>query len=298
MKKILLALAAFALTASANAQFVVGVHLGGSYSGGTVTPTNTEYVGVSRLTGNDTVYHSPNDTLTLRTPWGVTGGFKFGYQTGRLQFGISGSFSWDHYKEEMSATEYYSDISQYSDCPYFIVNPTRIPDIQEWTGWHKWQQSSITIAPYVRYEVIQMGDAAFFLELNGYFKRSFQPRRHDFVDFYWLEMHNTIDSSFTIPDHASSIGLKMTPGLSWQLTPHCYVDLYLDVLALSYDRTTRTHVHTFETWDVIAEPNVVARREETTTVTNTTALGFDLNGTPATGAAGRSWVRVGFNYTF
>jgi hypothetical protein len=76
------------------------------------------------------------------------------------------------------------------------------------------------------------------------------------------------------------------------------VDLYLDVLAISYDKTTHNHVHTFEMWDVIAEPNVIARREEVSTSTTTTVLGFDFNGSSVHSPANRSWVRVGFNYTF
>lgn len=298
MKKTLLTLAFIALITTVNAQYVVSVQLGGSYSTGSMTPTPTTHTGISRLTGADTIFFIPNDTITMANPLGLTGGFKFGYQVGRTQFGLSASFSWNHYKSDMSPNDYYQYISGYSDSPFFVVTPGRIPNIKDWTGWYKWQQSSFTIAPYLRYELIQMGDVAFFLELNGYYKRSFQAKRHDYVDFEWLEMRNTIDSTYRIPDSSTSLGVKLTPGLSWQLTPHCYVDLYLDVLAISYDKTTHNHVHTFEMWDVIAEPNVIARREEVSTSTTTTVLGFDFNGSTVHSPANRSWVRVGFNYTF
>jgi len=298
MKKILLTFAFIALISTVNAQFVVSAHLGGSYATGSMTPTQTEHVGISPLTGADTVYYIDNDTLTMPNPLGVTGGLKFGYQIGRLQFGISGSWSWSHYKQEMSPREYYDYLSGYSDSPFFVVKPNKIPDIKEWTGWYKWQQHSFTIAPYLRYELIQMGDVAFFLELNGYYSRTFQAKRHDYVDFVWLEMRNTVDSTYRIPDSSTSLGVKLTPGMSWQLSPHCYIDLYLDVLAFSYDKTTHISSHTYEMWDVIAEPNVIARREENTTTTTTTAMGFDLNGLPGHSASNRSWVRVGFNYTF
>ncbi len=297
MKKILLNLTLIALMATANAQFVVSAHLGGYYTSGTMTPTQTEHVGISRITGNDTVYYIDNDTVTMPNPLNVSAGLKFGYQFGRLQFGISGSYSWSHYKQDMTPLEYYNDLSQFSDCPYFVVNPSKIPNIKDWTGWYKYQQSSFTIAPYLRYELIQMGDVAFFLELNGYYTRTFQAKRHDYVDFEWLEMRNTVDSTYSIPDSSTSLGVKLTPGMSWQLNPHCYIDLYLDVLAFSYSRTTHIYSHTYETWDVIAEPNVVARREETTTTTTTDVLGFDFNGVPGQNTH-RSWVRVGFNYTF
>ncbi len=298
MKKTLLIFAFIALVAVANAQFVVSAHLGGSYATGSLTPTTTEHVGVSTLTGNDTVYYINNDTTTMPTPLSVTAGLKFGYQIGRLQFGISGSYSWSQSKQEISPEQYYNYISGYSDCPYFVVNPNKIPDIKDWTGWYKHQQSSFTIAPYLRYELIQMGDIAFFLDLDAYYTRTNQATRHDYVDFEWLEMRNTVDSTYSIPSSANSLGVKLTPGMSWQLDPHCYIDLYLDVLAFSYDHTTQEQSHTYETWDVIAEPNVVARREETTTTTTTNKLGFGLNGLPQYSLAGRSWVRVGFNYTF
>lgn len=298
MKKTLLTFAFISLVAVANAQFVVSAHLGGSYASGSLTPTTTEHVGISRLTGNDTIYYTSNDTTTMPTPLSITAGLKFGYQIGRLQFGISGSYGWSQSKQEISPEQYYNYLSGYSDCPYFVVNPNKIPDIKDWTGWYKYQQSSFTIAPYLRYELIQMGDVAFFLELNGYYTRTSQAKRRDYVDFEWWEMRNTVDSTYNVPSSSNSLGVKLTPGMSWQLDPHCYIDLYLDVLAFSYDRTTQKQVHTYETWDVIAEPNVIARREETSTTTTTTRLGFDLNGLPNHSLASRSWVRVGFNYTF
>lgn len=298
MKKILLTFAFIALITTVNAQFVVSAHLGGNYATGSITPTQTEHVGFSDITGNDTVYYIDNDTITMPNPLNVSAGLKFGYQIGRLQVGISGAYSLSHYKQEMSPTQYYSYLSEYSDSPFFIVKPNKIPDIKDWTGWYKYQQTSFTIAPYLRYELIQMGDVAFFLELSGYYTRTFQAKRQDYVDFEWLEMRHTIDSSYRIPDSSTSLGVKLTPGLSWQLDPHCYIDLYLDVLAFSYDKTTHIHSHTYETWDVIAEPNVIARREETTTTTTSTFMGFDFNGLPGHSTANRSWIRVGFNYTF
>jgi hypothetical protein len=69
-------------------------------------------------------------------------------------------------------------------------------------------------------------------------------------------------------------------------------------MAFSYDRTTRSHMHSYESWDVIAEPNVIARREEITTTTTTSVLGFDFVGSTLLSPTNRSWVRVGFNYTF
>lgn len=297
MKKLLLSFAFIVLIATANAQFVVSAHLGGNYTTGSTTPTQTEHRGYG-VTGNDTIYYFDNDTITMANPLNVTAGLKFGYQIGRLQFGISGSYSWGHYKQEITPADYYSHISQYSDSPFFVVTPNRIPDIKDWTGWYKYQQSSFTIAPYLRYELIQMGDVAFFLELNGYYSRALQAKRHDYVDFEWWEMRNTVDSTYHIPQTSTSRGVKLTPGMSWQLSPHCYVDLYLDVLAFSFDRTELYSSHTFETWDRITSPNVIAIRTETTDLTTIDRIGFDFNGLSGLSVANRSWVRVGFNYTF
>ena len=78
----------------------------------------------------------------------------------------------------MEPDQYYYYLRESSESPFFVVNPARIPKITNWTGLYTIQQSSFTIAPYLRYELIEMGDLAFFMELNAYYTRTFEGKRH------------------------------------------------------------------------------------------------------------------------
>ena len=293
MKKILLTISLIALATTANAQFVVSAQLGGSYAFGSTTPDAT-YTGISLLTGNDTTYAVPTDTLTHDNPLYLTVGFKFGYQIGRLQMGLAASFAWSHDRCDMSPSQF----NRNRILPDHLnpLNPNA-PNT-DYEGWYIQRRSSFTISPYLRYEVIQLGDVAFFMELTGYYTRTFQPIRHDFIDWYCYEMHNTIDTTYHILDSASSFGARLTPGLSWQLSPHCYVDLYLDVLAFTFDRTTHINTDILDEYISTSGTPTLASRTTTTITTTTTDIGYGVNGSKLLSPTSRNWVRVGFNYTF
>ena len=164
------------------------------------------------------------------------------------------------------------------------------------TGWYKQYRTSYTIAPYIRYELIQLGDLTFFAELNGYYTKVNNARHHDFLDWYYREMHNTIDTSFVIPESSVSMGAKITPGLSWQLSPHCNIDLYLDVLAFTFDYTVLSKRTVIDEYDYTTLPRVLARRTTIDATTTSTEMGFAVTGSPLVN--NRNWIRVGFNYTF
>ena len=293
MKKILLTIGLIAFVGMANAQFVVSAQLGGSYAFGSSTPDST-YTGASMFTGNDTTYAVPTDTLTHDNPLYATAGFKFGYQIGRLQMGLAASFAWSRLRSDMSASEF--NLNRILPVHNNPLNPGA-PNT-DYEGWYVQRRSSFTISPYLRYEIIQLGDVAFFLELTGYYTRTFQPVRHDFVDWYCYEMHNTIDTTYHILDSASSLGAKITPGLSWQLSPHCYIDLYLDVLAFTFDKTIHINTDILDEYIYTSGTPTLASRITTTVTTTTTDLGFGVNGSNLLSPTGRNWVRVGFNYTF
>lgn len=284
-----------AAVAVSQAQFVISAQLGGATTSGAITPTPSHHIGISPITGADTSFTKPNDTIIYPQTMDFTGGFKIGYQSGRIQAGIAASFSWGTANGDLSARDY---AELYKDNPYSVVQEHYIPNIKDYTGWYRENRWSLNIAPYVRYEAISLGDVAFFLELNGYYRRTFQPKRHEFVDFYRLEMHNTVDTTFRITDSATSIGIQVTPGLSWQLTPHCYIDLYFDLLAFGYNKSTQNTVVVKEDWDRITYPYVLARRETTSTSTTLTTLGFQTLGTPVLSSSHQNWVRIGINYTF
>lgn len=293
MKKIFLILSLMALATTASAQFVVSAQLGGSYALGSTTP-DANYTGISLLTGNDTAYAVPTDTLRHDNPLYLTVGFKFGYQVGRLQMGLAANFAWSHLRCSMAPAEF----NQNRIMPAHLnpLNPNA-PN-KEYEGWYKERRSSFTISPYLRYELIQMGDVSFFLELSGYYTRIGQPVRHDFADWYCYEMHNTIDTTYHILDSASSLGAKITPGLNWQLTPHCHIDLYLDVLAFTFDKTTHINTDILDEYIFTSGTPTLASRTTTTVTTKTTDIGFGVNGASILSPTGRNWVRVGFSYTF
>lgn len=293
MKKILLAIAMLAFVTAAQAQFVVSAQLGGSKIQGTTT-YNAQFTGLSPETLADTSYFIDMDPTSMQNaPLSLTGGVKFGYQFGKLQVGITGSFSFSHFKNDLSGLEYYNLHSEY---PYVIISPNK--DVEDYIGWYKQYQMSYSVAPYARYEVIQFGDVAFFLELSGFFKQSLKPTREDFIDFYWMEMHHTLDSTFRVDDECMSFGAAITPGLSWQLTPHCYVDLYFDLMSLAYRHSTRTVIEVIDKWDVLTDPYILSRRQTNTITTTESFLGFGLNGSSSLTDNTRNLVRVGINYTF
>ncbi|MCQ2283060.1 MAG: hypothetical protein MJZ99_10640 [Bacteroidales bacterium] len=295
MKKILLTIFMLATAAISQAQFVISAQLGGATTSGAITPTPSQYLGFSPLTGADTTFFYPNDTLTYPRTMDFTGGIKFGYQSGRIQAGLAASFSWGTAKGDLSAKDY-ADL--YRNNPYAVIKDNYISQMSDYTGWYRENHWSLAIAPYLRYEAITLGDVAFFIELNGYYRRTFQPKRHEYVDFSRMEMRNTVDTTFRITDSSTALGVQLVPGLSWQLTPHCYIDLYFDLLAFGYDKTTANNITVKEDWDLITYPYVIARRETISTSTTITTIGFQTLGTPALSSAHQNWVRVGINYTF
>lgn len=293
MKKIILSIFMLVLAGIANAQFVVSLQLGGAHST-TATAQSNNYIGQSTLTGIDTTYSWNDDIINTETPFTLNGGLKFGYQFGSLQVGISGAFNWSRSHNDMSALEYHKQNSWYPFCPIFT--PTQ--EIEDYEGWNEITQYSFTIAPYARYEVIKLGDVAFFLELDAFFKKSLKPSRHDFVDFYWMDMHNTVDSTFIIDDQVTALGATIIPGLSWQISPHCGFDLYFDIMALTFQQSTRVNVVTEDKWSTMTVPYNLSRREVSTYTTTETIIGFGAKGSTLLSPANSNWVRVGFNYTF
>ena len=288
MKKILFTLGLIALTTAAQAQFLVSLHLGGASSSGN-SSTVVAFQNADTSYSNTTEYTAPK-------PLTLTGGAKVGYQFGRLQVGLSGSYSWSHSSGDLTMAEFNAEDSTYGVHFPMTASGEMLPDVKDYVGWFKQHTYSYTIAPYVRYELVQVGDVALFTELSFYFGMSGYTQRHDSLDWYYRELHYTIDTSYEIQHKAFSLGAKITPGLSWQIHPHCYVDLYLDFLSFIFDKTTYKNIDEIRTYDYTAEPRVLSRRTTITTTTKTTDLGFGVQGTPL--LSNRNWVRVGINVTF
>lgn len=280
-----------AFMASASAQFAVSAHLGGSYLTGGSTFSAVHH-GVSMML-TDSVYNVDMDPVNNDTPLNLTGGLKVGYQFGSIQVGLSGSFSYSYVKGDFTPQDYNRHNFNLKPSDKLNLN-WQYDDLQ---GWYNRRQTSFTIAPYFRYEVIQLGDVAFFLELDAFFTKMNQPKRHEFLDFYHAEMHHTIDKDSTILDEATILGAQVIPGLSWQLAEHCNIELYFDILALGYSQCKETVVSVQDEY-MTTPPYVLSLRTTVTDEITTKNIGFGTNGIPTIAANSRNWVRIGFNYTF
>lgn len=305
----------------ANAQFVVSLHLSGSLPSYSQT---TDYSTLYRNYiyeeenipapggGVTPVYHfrgyhdstaTSQNTLISDDYYSIGAGLKLGYQIQRLQFGISGSFHYHHTSASQDATRYLAnnpncDVqSLQRQAQASLLNPDTVI-LDNYQGSFSQYYTSFTIAPYFRYEIVQAGDIAIFLEANAFYSKTNKPRHHDFLDWYYYEMHSTIDTTFDIDHQTVSLGALITPGLSWQLSPNCLIDLYFDCLALGYRNTTQTTVTVFDEYDYTASPRVLSRRTTTTVIDKSSHLGFDLNAAPTAKNNYSSWLRVGFSYTF
>ncbi len=283
MKKFLTILSAVvALAGSARSQFVVSAHLGGSYTkaGGSWALEHHTFDSLNTVFDTTAAYSNP-------IPINLTGGLKFGYQVRRLQFGISGSFSWGQVDGNMTVYDYAKQNQAFDTNLY----------TNRFVGKYHQTMKSYSVAPYVRFECIQFGDVALFLELNGYYAAAFKPHRRDTVDWYYRDMHNTIDTSYDVEHTSNAFGAKLVPGMTWQLSPHCHVELYLDFLAFAFDRTIEKETTVVDEFDTFEEgTRRVSRRTTTTSTTTSDYMGFGITGTPL--LTNRNWVRVGFSFTF
>lgn len=315
MKKILLTIALITCAVAGQAQFVVSMHLNG------IRPTYNQSTDYSTLYHqyNVEVEYPPNDpshpiyhfngyndsVVTSQQQYdadkyiALGGGLKIGYQVQRLQFGISGNFNWHYTTADQDAARY---LRANPNCDINVLKQQAgLPDtmiLEQYTGWLKEYYTSFTIAPYVRFEMLQAGDIALFVEANGFFSKVNKPKHHDYLDWYHKEMHHSIDTTFDVDHSTISYGALVTPGLSWQLSPHCLVDLYFDFLAIGYRYTKETTVDVYDEYDYTATPRVLSRRTTVTTTVEDTHLGFDLQAAPMSNRNYHTWVRVGFSYTF
>ena len=286
MKRILLTLALAVFTLSANAQFFISANVGGNKFSGT-THTHTQISVVA-----DIEY----DTVSfLESTTSFTGGLKAGYKFGKAQIGVAGSYSM------------YNSIHQ-------PLDPTLVPIIgnimPNWvsSGEMSSHGASFTVSPYFRYDILTAGDVALFVELHLFYSQMMNPTIDSVSVNNHMEMNGApvITSYFTwdtasavVPRNSTSYGVRVTPGLSWQLTNHCGIDLYLDFLSLAYTKINRTDTRLDYNFKVSGAGTVTYDYTATTINTSSTEWGGGLMGTPLLTEQGvNNWVRVGFNFTF
>lgn len=277
MKKIVITLVLAVFAFAANAQFVISANIGGNMtSGNTTTTTHITVVTDSTITNSVPMVSTTN----------FTGGIKAGYKFGKFQAGVAGSFSMYTYENQPLD-------------PTIIPIPGNVVNTIMSDGIMSTKGNVITVAPYFRYDFLTAGDVSLFAELSFFYSMSNNPTVH-------ATLHNEgpmnfildMDSTFARPLNTTSMGVNLVPGLSWQLSKNCGIDLYLDFLALAYSSTTtfRTEIE----YDY--RFNGVELTYGTTShdiVTTESSFGAAITGTPLLTQLGtNNWVRVGFNFTF
>lgn len=217
------------------------------------------------------------------------GGFRFGYKTGKVMFGVGANYSM-------------------SSVTTATLDPQLIPIVPATyavtTGEMTTKASTITVAPFFRYEIIKAGDIALFAELNAFYTMQQDPTvtasRSMVLKGTTLAVPLP-DTTFTQTRNATGYGARITPGLSWQLNKLVSVDLYLDFLSIAYASfTTTSTVYNFE-FRLSPSGNYIVS-DETTTTTNTdktTDMDLGIFGAPNWAASDPgNFVRVGINFTF
>lgn len=278
MKKIVLTLALAIFAFAASAQIVISANIGGSMTSGNSYIRTVQEGGLEFEN-----YH----TTPLEATSSFVGGIKFGFQFGKCQAGIAASYN--------QATLY--------NMP---LDPTIVPILQNspypfvTTGDMTIKNSAFTISPYFRYDIIKAGDVALFAELNILYTKSLAPvctaSIHDSM-IGGTYVHDTT-GTFPHPIDVTTLGVSVTPGLSWQLSKHCGIDLYLDFLALAYTQTTTIRTD-FEYSFIMSGTTPKVEYKQIESTLEEKHFGAAITGTPLlTSLGANNWVRVGFNFTF
>lgn len=288
MKKIVLTLALVVFAFAANAQLVVSANIGGSMTSGNVNTYRHVTIVLDSTSNMDMPMEKHTD---------FTGGLKIGYKFGKAQAGIAGSYSMYTIENQKLDPTIIPIIGVYEGVNYGIVSVAS-------TGGMETKGSSFTVAPYFRYDFIKAGDVSIFAELDLFFSRSNNPTIHAWESNInpGVNWSLDLDSTFSRPMVTTSLGVSVVPGLSWQLTNNCGIDLYLDFLSLAYSKSTTVRMDNDYRFRLVAEGTVMHVETDvvsTITTIEQSQLGGGLTGTPLLTEMGKNnWVRVGFNFTF
>lgn len=284
MKRLILSIALVFCTIAAHSQIFVSLNAGGSISSGNTTTTTRVTISTDSTT-TTSVPHVGTTTLG--------GGFRFGYKTGKVMFGIGANFS--------STTLN----NQPLDSSLIPIYPARL-----WStdGSMSTKSNTITIAPFLRFDIVKAGDISLFLELNGFYSMEQNPTvtAHQ---IYTAENPTThtpenlreFDTTFTQTRNTTGFGARLTPGLNWMITPNISLDLYLDFLSLAYSSYTRTSESYQFAFKLNNMGNSVNYEETLTTTVTEKYSDIDLGifGTPDwSSSSPNNFVRVGINICF
>lgn len=285
MKKIILTLTLALFAITANAQLIISANIGGGTTSGDMS-TNYKVVQGSPAEGSSADYTVP---VPLDKTTSLVGGLKIGYKFGRAQMGIAGSF----YSNSLTTSELDATCLPILESSYYATK-----------GEMTVKTPSFKAGAYFRYDIIEAGDVSLFAELNIYYAQSMDPTISAQAKYYsttpLVQWEYDTAATFRRPDKTTTLGVSVTPGMSWQLSKHCGIDLYFDVLSLAYTSTTRIKDdYTFILTPLSGDKFEAGIGQTTTTTTHTTEFGGMFTGTPLlTNLNEHNWVRVGFNFTF
>lgn len=260
MKKVLFTIALVAFAFAANAQFVVGGHIGYSTNGGNVA--NENVVG-----GTTTAWDVPADIYTDFTLLP-----RIGYNLNeKMQVGVGFGIVYNYAKNYNS-----------------IYGGAYTPAINDAEDWMTTGNTNIVLAPYFRYNVLNFTDKlTLFCEAQIGFDFGGKTKYTEHATAYGGMP--AVDTSYVGNTKTTTIDFTITPGLNYKINDKFSADLYIDLLGIGYSyRSMNTFV------DVSAGGTTI------TTETTRTASNFYLlaNSNAQNLGAHLTNFRLGFNYHF
>ena len=268
MKKVLITFALIFCAMTANAQFVLGIDASVDINNAKSQTNITRYINTMGSI-HDTNFTNFN-AKTKGVGFGV--GISAGYQFGRARVGLGFGYS------SASTTIY-----EFCDT---IVN---------YDVWTKTTTKAISGKLYFRYDLFQFGDISIFAQLEGCFTSIPNTQIHSYtnrIPVPGTENFTSLDTIYELPMKMTEISVSVEPGVSWQITPWCSLDLYLDLFKIGY--VSSKAITRIET------PSILDA-EKTDVTENTVSDGrfiFGWQMSPNSLFDDLSLFRLGFNFTF
>lgn len=263
MKKVLITLALVCLAMVANAQFVLGVDASVNVQN-TNSSANIQYY--------KTATHDTNFTNNLikQKSVGFSVALRAGYQFNRARVGLGFGYG--------TTT---------------LTNHVFVDSLPKLESWMKQTFSVISGLLYFRYNVIEIGDISIFAELDGTLSITPNVKNHVYSNQLALlsgDNKDVIDTTYNGDTKITAFSVSVVPGVSWQISPYCSLDLYIDLLRIGY---------AYSKTSVIQEtPSFNDKKDKTETTTTDSQFVFGCQMSPNSLFNDLSLFRLGFNLSF
>ncbi|MBR6291521.1 MAG: hypothetical protein IKR33_01845 [Bacteroidales bacterium] len=260
MKKALLTLALAAFAFAANAQFVVGGHIGYSNNGGNNNTVNI----IGATTTEWDVPANVWSTFTIMP--------KIGYNLNdKMQVGAA-----------FGVTSTYNRVY---NAIYGAAYTPLTPDAEDWQAT---ADMGFTFAPYFRYNLLSFNDKlTFFCEAQLGLTFNGKTKYSDHATA--VGVMPAIDTTYKGNTKSNIVEFTITPGLNYKINNKLSADLYIDLLGIGYTHRT---VNTFVDLSAAGVTNT------TETTRTSDDFRFIANANAQTLGAHLANFRLGFNYHF